>query len=236
MAFQPLVNYQNHEHVLNAVPCFVHPANGNMYGVDIDKVGGLQQNLNVYRTRPGSTNRELIRRYIGGADSAAQIAAGGCQILQDGSLEVWASAVPPSQQHITKTGFVGVWDRIPNVDAPYSSGSGGMTGSVLFDAPLSSPAWDGRAMPADTGVVVDIPATFGAPSASVYVIRFIAVADAPNVRVRAGRVGGAPDYLTMNLTVANMETHIQGLAPGPSVWISTAKGAAQVWLRVIGIG
>ena len=91
-------------------------------------------------------------------------------------------------------------------------------------------------MPADTGVAVDIPATFGAPSASVYVIRFIAVADAPNVRVRAGRVGGAPDYLTMNLTVANMETHIQGLAPGPSVWISTAKGAAQVWLRVIGIG
>ena len=92
------------------------------------------------------------------------------------------------------------------------------------------------AMPADTGIAVDIPATFGAPSASVYVIRFIAVSDAPNVRVRAGRVGGAPDYLTMNTQVAGIEVHIQGLAPGPSVYISTAKGSATVWLRVIGIG
>jgi len=152
-------------------------------------------------------------------------------------MRVTRSAVPVGQPNITKTGFVGgYFDPIPHVDDPWSGGSGGMAGSVLFDAPLSSAEWDGRAMPADSGVVVDIPATFGAPSASVYVIRFIAVSDAPNVRVRAGRVGGAPDYLTMNTQVAGMEMHIQGLAPGPSVYISTAKGAAQVWLRVLGIG
>lgn len=233
MAFQPLtnVNYQGHEHVLNGVPCFVHPGNGNSYGIDIDKVGGLQQNLNVYRTRPGSTARELVRRYVGGADSAAQIAAGGCVILQDGSLEVWASAVPPSQPNVTKTGFQGVWDRIPNVDAPWSSGGG----SHLFDAPLTSSQWDGRAMPADSGVAVDIPSTFGAPAAQSYLIRFIAVSDAPDVRVRAGRVGGAPDYLTMNSQVAGIEMHIQGHAPGPQMYISTARGPAQVWLRVLGL-
>ena len=235
MAFQPIANYAGLEHCLNAIGAFVHQ-NGNAYTAVVEKYGGVRQDLAVYCLPPGSTTHRLVRRWIGGADSLAQIAAGGCAIDQAGALVVWASAVPPGQPNVTKTGFQGVWDRIPGVDQPWSSGGGGMTGSVLFDAPLSSPQWDGRAMPADTGVAVDIPATFGAPSASVYVIRFIAVSDAPNVRVRAGRVGGAPDYLTMNTQVAGMEMHIQGLAPGPSCHVSVVNGPAKVWIRVLGIG
>ena len=193
------------EHVLHAVPCFVHPTNGNMYGVVIEKIGGVRQDLSVYRTRPGSTHRELVKRYIGGQDSRAQIAAGGCVILQDGTLEVWATAVPPLQPNVTDTGFQGVWDRVPGVDAPWSSGGaqGPMgpagpagAGSVtLFDTPRTSTAWQGRTVSA--GESVDIPAVFGAPSATAYLIRFAAVATAANVRIRAG-TQAAPYFLTLN--------------------------------------
>lgn len=30
MTFQPLQSYIGYEHVLNAAPCFVHPANGTL--------------------------------------------------------------------------------------------------------------------------------------------------------------------------------------------------------------
>lgn len=119
MAFQPLVNYAGYEHVLNAAVCFVHPGNGNAYGAVIEKKGGIQQNLSVYRVRPGSNERELVHRWTGGVDSAAQIAQGGCIIHPDGSLEAWASAVPPNDPNVTKTGFQGVCDRVPGKDDPY---------------------------------------------------------------------------------------------------------------------
>jgi hypothetical protein len=157
MAFEPIANYAGYEHVLNGMPDFVHPQNGNMYGIAIEKVGGVRQDLSVYRTRPGSTQKELVKRYIGGADSRAQIAAGGCQILQDGSLEVWASAVPVTSPPVTKTGFSGVWDRVPGVDAPWSASGGtappvGVAVPIPPGSPLAS-IWT----PAYTAAEVDSP-------------------------------------------------------------------------------
>lgn len=232
MTFTPLINYAGYAHVLNAMPCFVHPGNGNLYGIAIEKQGGTRQNLSVYRVRPGSVTRELVKRYIGGGvDAASQIAAGGCVIHQDGSLEVWASAAPVGQPPITETGFVGgFWPRIPNVDAPWSSG-----GVTLFPSPLTTPAWEGRQMAANSGEWVDIPLTFGATAASSYLLRFVALSDVPDVRVRAG-TEAAPFFLTVNTQAAHIQIHAQGWAPGPRVWVSTANGAAQVWMQVLGVG
>lgn len=244
MSFEPLVNYAGYEHVLNAVPCFVHN-NGNMYGVAVEKVGGVQQNLSVYRTRPGSTHRELVHRYVGGVDSRAQIAAGGCVILRDGTLEVWASAVPPLQPDTTDTGFQGVFARIPNVDAPWSSG--GETGPAgpagpqgagsvtLFPTPYTIAAWEGRQLASGAAESVNVPAVFGAPSAVTYLIRFVAVATLANVRVRAGTPAW-PFYLTLNTQLPNMEVHIQGWTPGPSIHVSTVNGPAKCWLQILGMG
>jgi len=124
MTFTPLINYAGYAHVLNALPCFVHPGNGNLYGVAVEKQSGTKQNLSVYRARPGSLERELVKRYTGGGvDAQSQIAAGGCVIDRDGSLHVWASADPVGGEKITETGFVGgFWEPIPGVDEPWSSG------------------------------------------------------------------------------------------------------------------
>jgi hypothetical protein len=124
MIFHPLVNYAGYEHVLNALPCFIHP-NGNVYGVAVEKQGGTRQNLACYRVRPGATGRELAHRFVGGIDSVSQIAAGGCLIDHAGNLIVWASAVPQGMATVTKTGFVGgYWDPIPGIDDPWSYGAG----------------------------------------------------------------------------------------------------------------
>ena len=225
--FTPLINYSGYAHVLNALPCFVHQ-NGNLYGIAIEKQSGLRQNLSVYRVRPGSNVRELVHRYVGGIDSQAQIAAGGCVIQRDGSLWVWASAVPVGIPPITTTGFVGgFWEPIPDVDEPWGDG-GGIT---LFDAPLISPAWEGRAL--NGGELVDIPSVFSAPVASSYLVRFVVQADAANVRVRAG-THAAPFFLTVNTQIAGVQIHAQGWIPGPEAWISTINGSALVWLQIIG--
>lgn len=224
--FTPLANYAGHEHVLNGVPCFVHPGNGNMYGVDIDKVGGVQQNLNVYRTRPGSTNKELVKRYIGGADSRAQIAAGGVVILQDGSMEVWASAVPLVGA-VTRTGFSGVWDRVPNVDAPWSASAGGIT---LLASVATNPAWEARTLTA--GEMVNIPAVFHVPSASAYLVRFTVTASAAGVRGRAG-TEACPHFFTVNTQAPNVDAMAQGWAPGPACYVSPAQGQPTVYFQIV---
>lgn len=242
MPFTPLIDYHSYEHILNAVPCFVHPGNGNLYGIAIEKQAGIRQNLSVYRVRPGSPARELVHRYVGGIDSAAQIAAGGCVIHQDGSLEVWASAVPLGIPPITKTGFVGgFWEPIPNVDEPWTSGGApgppgpagpaGAGGVVLFPVPLTSPDWEARTL--SSGVLVDIPAVFGCPIASAYLVRLVASASAPNVRVRAGTVD-APYFLTVNTQVAGVQVHAQGFSPGPQMYISSVNGTALTWLQIVG--
>ena len=235
MAFTPLINYSGYEHVLNCMPTFFHQ-NGNVYGIAIEKQGGLRQNLSVYRVRPGSLARELVKRYVGGVDTKSQIAAGGCGILQDGSLWVWASAVPKELPPITQTGFVGgFFDPIPGVDDPWSGGTPGPSGGVvLFDAPITNPAWEGRAIPANSGIAVDIPSTFGVPAAAAYLVRFVVQSDAPNVRVRAG-TQAAPFILTCNTQIANVQVHTQGWAPGPICYVSTVNGAAVVWFRLVGM-
>jgi hypothetical protein len=243
MTFTPLTNYAGYSHVLNAVPCFVHPGNGNLYGIAIEKQAGIRQNLSVYRVRPGSDARELVKRYVGGIDSAAQIAAGGCVILQDGSLQVWASAVPVGVPPITQTGFVGgFWPPVPNVDEPWTGGGepgepgppgpAGAGGITLLPSVVTSPSWEGRTL--QGGVMVDIPATFGVPSAAAYLVRFVASASAANVRVRAGRDENNPYFLTLNTAVAGVQQHAQGWTPGPSCYVSTVNGAALVWFQVCG--
>jgi len=240
----PLINYAGYEHVLNAVPCFMHP-NGNKYGIAVEKVGGITQNLSVYRVRPGSTARELVHLYVGGVDSQAQIAAGGCWILPDGSLEVWASAVPPGP-YITKTGFVGgAWPPIPNVDDPYNPAGGqkgdpGLPGpkgdstwEMFDDAPITNPAWEARSL--TSGVDLDIPATFGVPSAKKYLLRLTANAPLPNVR---GRVGtrAKPFIFTVNTQAPNVDMMQQGWVPGPVCYVSPAQGTPKIWLQIIGMG
>lgn len=106
-------------------------------------------------------------------------------------------------------------------------------GVTLLPAPRTVAAWEGRVL--NGGVDVDVPAVFGVPSASAYLIRFVASATKADVRVRAG-TAAAPHFLTMNLVVPNLQSHIQGWAPGPIVYVSTAQGEARVWLQVLGIG
>ena len=196
-----------------------------MYGVVIEKVGGVQQNLAVYRTRPGQTQKELIKRYIGGADSRAQIAAGGCVILQDGSLEVWASAVPLVGA-VTRTGFSGVFDRVPNVDAPWSAG-----GVTLFDRVYTAPAWEARTLA--VGELVDIPATFGVPSARSYLARVTVNAPTANVRARFG-TEACPHFYTVNSRENGVDEMQQGFVPGPLCYVSPAQGTLKLWFQLIG--
>ena len=236
MSFQPLVNYSGYEHVLNALPTFVHPTNGNLYGVAIEKQGGTRQNLSVYRVRPGSHTCELVKRWVGGIDSKAQIAAGGCVILQDGSLEVWASAVPVVIPPVTKTGFEGVWDRVPNVDEPWSGTStppapAGSGGVVLLPSVATNAAWEGHVLSA--GVLVDIPSVFGAPPADTYLARVTMHAPLPNVRARFG-TETCPFFFTVNSQVAGVDAMAQGWVPGPACYVSPAQGQPVVWFQIVG--
>lgn len=106
--------------------------------------------------------------------------------------------------------------------------TGGLT---LLASPATSPAWEGRTL--NGGVWVDIPTIFHVPSSSAYLLRFVAQADTPNVRVRAG-LENAPAFLTVNTQVANVQIHTQGWGPGPLCFISTVNGEARVWLQVLG--
>jgi len=214
------------------MPTFVHP-NGTVYGVAIEKQGGLRQNLTIYRKRPGASVAERVHSYIGGGvDAQTQIAAGGCVILRDGSLETWASADPVGGAPISKSGFVGgFWPPIPHVDDPWSSGGG-----TLFDAVRTAPAWEGRML--HGGELVDVPNVFGVPAAARYDIRFVALADAPDIRVRAG-TQSCPFFVTVNTQQAGRQVMTNGPTPGPHIWVSAVDGAgqsaqAQVWLQIVG--
>ena len=243
MTFQPLIDYHSYEHVLNAMPCFVHPTNGNLYGIAIEKQGGTKQNLSVYRVRPGSPERELVRRYLGGGgDAQTQIAAGGCVIDKNGSLHVWASADPVGGEKITETGFVGgFWEPIPGVDEPWSSGGeqgqpgppgpAGAGGIELLPTVRTAPAWEARVL--SSGVLVDIPATFGVPSASSYLVRYTVNAPVANVRGRAG-TEACPFFFTVNSQAAGVDAMAQGWVPGPICYVSPAQGTPKVWFQIVG--
>jgi hypothetical protein len=104
-------------------------------------------------------------------------------------------------------------------------------GIVLLPAPVTTPAWEGRKV--EGGVLVDVPSTFGVPSAAAYLIRFVAQSSAPNVRVRAG-TEQAPYFVTVNTQAPGLQMHCQGWTPGPDVYVSSVNGVAQVWLQVLG--
>jgi hypothetical protein len=107
-------------------------------------------------------------------------------------------------------------------------GAGGIT---LFDAPYVSSEWSGRALAG--GQLVDIPATFGVPSAPAYLVRLSGLASAPGVIVRAG-TERAPYFVTLVTQVANIRVDTNGWIPGPVALISTVGGSAQTWLQIVG--
>src|SRR5215207_3504940 len=109
------------EHVLGAAIMFVHPGNGNRYYGVCEKQGGTDQNFVVYRRKPGQVDFEFVYQLDGaGRDATAFITMGGAVILQDGSLEVWASGQPVGQPDTSGTGFDAIGAVVPNVDAPWA--------------------------------------------------------------------------------------------------------------------
>lgn len=121
MSFQPFINYAGYQHVLQAGAHWTHP-NGNTYACVCEQLAGAQQNLSVYRMRPGGASWELVRRYRGTIDSQKHITMGGASIEPSGALLVSTSLIPVGVPYLTKEGFQGVWIREPNVDAPYAIG------------------------------------------------------------------------------------------------------------------
>jgi hypothetical protein len=240
MTFTPLTNYAGYNHILQAGAHWTHK-NGNTYCCACEQKGGAKQNLSVYRMRPGGSAWELVKRYLGTVDSAGHITMGGASIEQDGSLLVSTSLIIPGAEKVTTTGFVGCWIREPNVDESWTAsstgepgppGPAGAGGITLLPSVVTAPSWEGRTL--QGGVMVDIPATFGVPSASSYLVRFVASASAANVRVRAGAGEANPFYLTLNTQIAGVQMHTQGWVPGPSAWVSAVNGAALVWLQLVG--
>ena len=53
-------------------------------------------------------------------------------IAPDGSLIIASAGVPKSDSHITQTGFIAAWARIPNVDAPYPLGTPSGGGGLFY--------------------------------------------------------------------------------------------------------
>lgn len=138
----------------------------------------------------------------------------------------------PWEASIPRAAFALPIERPPE-GAPGPPGPAGAGGIVLFSTPLIAPAWEQRTLAG--GLWVDIAATFGAPPANAYLVRFVASAAVANVRVRAG-TEQAPFYLTLNTQIAGLEMHTQGWIPGPRAYISVVNGPAQVWLQILGMG
>jgi hypothetical protein len=111
---------------------------------------------------------------------------------------------------------------------PFPAVAGGIT---LFDAPYVSSEWSGRALAG--GALVDIPATFGVPSAPAYLVRLSGLASAAGVIVRAG-TERAPYFVTLVTQVANIRVDTNGWIPGPMALISTVGGSAACWLQIVG--
>lgn len=242
MTFQPLTNYAGYTHVPEAGAVWFHPKNGNAYCCACEKDQAGRQDLSVYRMHKDSDVWELVVRYEGGLASENQVTMGGAGIDQNGDLLVVTSLIIPHVPYITKEKFQGCWIRETGKDEswdygaqpgpPGPPGPDGAGGIVLFGAPVAHAAWDGRQL--SGGETVDIPAVFGVPTASAYLIRFVAQATAADVRVRAGTVA-APYFVTLNTQVAGVQVHTQGWAPGPQIYVSTVNGLATVWLQIVGM-
>lgn len=240
MTFQPLTNYAGYNHIPVAGAVWFHPKNGNAYCCACEKDPSRRQDLSVYRMRKGAASWQLVKRYEGGQASEQQVTMGGAAIDQDGSLLVVTSLIIPGAPYITTEKFQGSWIREPNIDEPWSgSGSGepgppgpaGAGGVVLFPAVVTNAAWEAHALAG--GVLVDIPAVFGVPSASSYLVRFTVNAPLANVRGRAGTIA-CPYFFTVNSQVAGVDEMQQGWVPGPECYISPAQGTPKVWMQLVG--
>lgn len=110
--------------------------------------------------------------------------------------------------------------------------SGGM---VFLPEPRRVDAWHGRAMAANEGVLVSIPALFSVPPARIYKVRLSVQAGAANVTARVGTFA-APYFLTQTTQFPDVRIDIQGDVPGEGTWISIVGGSGLVWMQIVAAG
>jgi hypothetical protein len=173
---------------------------------------------------PSGAEANITPAPVGGRPSLECIPHVGLWMV--GNKET-GSTKPPPRYRITQ--YVPFPAGAPGPQGP--QGEPGVGGITLFDAPYVSNEWSGRALAG--GQLVDIPATFGVPSAPAYLVRLSGLASAPGVIVRAG-TERAPYFVTLVTQVANIRVDTNGWIPGPVALISTVGGSAQTWLQVVG--
>lgn len=141
------------------------------------------------------------------------------------------SSDPRVDALISQLGALG--QQVAQIETALGNSAASGTGLTLFSAPRTAAAWEGRQL--SGGESVDIPAVFGVPPASAYLIRFVAQAAKADIRVRAGSEA-APYFVTVNTQAPGLQVHTQGWVPGPTCYVSTVNGVASVWLQLLGIG
>ncbi len=162
---QPIANYSGYHHVLEAGITFVHPTNGTLYACACEKHStGTAQDLSIYRLRPGAAAWELVKRYTGTVDAMSQFTMGSAVIDQHGALVVACACALKTDPSRTATGFQAVWDRVPNVDAPWSGApmrapgeppSTPMPEQAIALAPIDGTTWPNGGQPYAGDVVRD---------------------------------------------------------------------------------
>jgi len=207
----------------------------------ISGAGGKPRNIAVFRkvlgALPNTGQWQLLQMWQEGVDYNDSSAAGSITVTPDGTVHIimsfgktvaanrvayqsWEAAIPRSQ-------FAAPIVR-PTPTPPPTPGQ-----YHLLDAPAMSPQWNQRLIPAETGVLVDIPTTFNIASKTSYIVRVAAVADKADVRLRCGSQT-FPFTLTLNTQVARVQVHAQGFIPGPQVYVSAVNGPVQAWLQIMG--
>lgn len=125
MQLQAIADYTGYYNCPGASIAFVHPGNGNLYCWASEKrtTDSKSQDLSIYRMVPGIPKWERIKRYTGGVDAQGLITpVAGLWIDRYGALIVTFACVPKNTPQTTTTGYVNVWDWIPDVDEPWSGG------------------------------------------------------------------------------------------------------------------
>jgi hypothetical protein len=246
MTFQPFEpSYSNH------IGAAFHPVTGTAYMLVVWRLNGTGPfSLQVWEQPAPYTDKPTLKRsWKQGIDTNGPFGYGSLLCLPDGSLHI-SIPVGKTSNQIEPSTLV-----VPDMCPPFPLGTGGTPGKdgepgppgppggvgppgsggiVLLTAPRTSPAWEGRMLTG--GELVDVPATFGVPVASAYLIRFVASAPRADVRVRAG-TRDAPFFVTLNTKIANIQEHTTGWVPGASVWVSVVDSSGrattgQVWFQV----
>ena len=139
--------------------------------------GGKPRNLALFRkvlnvADPRAGAWDLIAMWEELKDYEESSAAGSVDVLPDGTVHVSlafgkknaAGAVQyqPWEASVARSAFAPPIERLPVGGEPGPPGPPGSGGLVLFDAPRTSPAWNGRVL--NGGEWVDIPAVFDGTS------------------------------------------------------------------------